>query len=95
MAANTDIGVYLAPRVLKITIDEDGCGRAEIAFAELDEKPAAGKKRAKKSGLSKSRQQMVTAGRPLAAPLDHAARPPRHIGAHSAPGRKGKPRSLA
>ena len=95
MAANTEISVYLTPRVLKIIIDEDGCGRGGTAFAELDEKPAAGKKRAKKSGLSKSRQQMVKAGRPFAAPSDRAASPPSQIGAHSAPGRKGKPRSLA
>ncbi len=95
MAANTEISVYLAPRVLKITIDEDGCGRDGIAFAEPDEEPAAGKKRAKKSGLCKSRQLMVKAGRPFAAPSDHAASPPSQIGAHAAPGRKGKPRSLA
>lgn len=95
MAANTEISVYLAPRVLKITIDEDGCGRGGTAFAELDKKSTAGKKTSKNSGLCKSRQLMVKAGRPFAAPSDHAASPPSQIGAHSAPGRKGKPRSLA
>lgn len=95
MAANTDIGAHLAPRVLKITIDEDGCERDGIAFAEPDEKPVARKKTSKKSDLCKSRQLMVKAGRPFAAPSDHAASPPSQIGAHSAPGRKGKPRSLA